>query len=272
MSEVEAPYAEFAKDSRQRKLLRKIIREHFLGDSPLSRAADIKETIPQRQLDGMWGGLPPETRRRAQLLFLERDQKETPKYRDIGLRLRQIRTDRKLSHKELSSILFCPKGEPPHPGRELKFTPNCLRDMEYGIRPFAGTALPIMILTKFGISEEWLLRGNLRGSGATPRDPVMARIDSQEERIEALENSAAESLGENHLKILDDQRHVRVVNHKLVGGTNVQMRLELDEAWEKIKQLERTLEASSALVKNMTATDSKIERMLEAVEAWRRGV
>ena len=274
MSDVEAkPYAEFAKDSRQRKLLRKVLREHFLGDFPFSRAADIKETNPQRQLDGMWAGLNPQGQRKAQLLFLERDRKEAPPYREIGQRLRQIRQDRKISLNDFSKLLFCPKGELPYPGRELRFSPNRLRDMEYGILPFAASSLPEMILNKFGVSVEWLMRGSLRGAGtATLRDPVMARIDSQEERIESLENSTAEALGKNHLKILEDQKHVRVVNHKLVSGTNTQLRLELDEAWQKIKQLEKTLEVSSALVKNMTATDSKIDRMLEAVETWRRGV
>ena len=255
-TEEQKPYTEFAKDSRQRKLLRKVIREHCLP----KEAYFLKSKLPQDQLDEMWMRLTSEGRREAYLLFLERDRAEAPPYREIGMRLRQIRKDRKLSLQEFSNMIYSPVGKPPLPRRELKYTETQLRDFEYGRRPFAGTTLPIMVFNTFGVSETWLLRGY----GTPPYEsPVSTRIDVLEKRVNDLENSTAENLGANHLMLLEEQNHSRVIKEgdgrrKLVSGTNTQLRLELDEANQKLKNLEKNLldqnklwELSMELIKNI---------------------
>ena len=270
-------YAEFAKDSRQRKLLRKVISGTYIQD-----ASFLKDVPPRKLLDVMWEALDPEARRDAYRDFKERDAAEAPPYRNIGLRLRQIRTDRKLTLSEFAKMLSSPAGELPHPGQAFEFSQEQIRDWEYGRRPFAGTALPVLIYHKFGISAEWLTEG--RGTPHTRTETLTSdRMVSLEERMTHLENSTAANIGASQLRLLEEQNHDRVVKEddgsfKLLDGTNTQLRLDLDEANQKIKQLEKTLtdnqklwEVSSALIQNYESTLSRVDEELNTIRKGKEG-
>ena len=270
-------YAEFAKDSRQRKLLRKVILGTYIQD-----AAFLKDVPQRRFLDVMWEALDPEARRDAYRDFMDRDAAEAPPYRNIGLRLRQIRTDRKLTLSEFAKMLSSPAGELPHPGQALEFSQEQIRDWEYGRRPFAGTALPALIFQKFGISGEWLMEN--RGSPHTRTETLtLERMVSLEERMTYLENRTNANVGVSQLRLLEEQNHERVIkgedgSYSIINGTNTQLRLDLDEANQKIKQLEKTLtdnqklwEVSSALIQNYESTLSRVDRELDTIRKGKEG-
>jgi len=266
-------YAEFAKDSRQRKLLRKVISGTYIQD-----ASFLKDVPPRKLLDVMWEALDPEARRDAYRDFKERDAVEAPPYRNIGLRLRQIRTDRKLTLSEFAKMLSSPAGELPHPGQAFEFSQEQIRDWEYGRRPFAGTALPVLIYHKFGISAEWLTEG--RGTPHTRTETLtLDRMVSLEERMTYSENRIDANIGVPQLRLLEEQNHERVIKeengfYRIIHGTNTQLRLDLDEANQKIKQLEKTLnenqklwEVASALIQNYESTLSRVDAELNTIRS-----
>ncbi|MDP7559392.1 MAG: hypothetical protein QF745_02490, partial [Planctomycetota bacterium] len=149
---------ELGLDSRQRKLLKRIILENENASEYLKH---FKDHPP---LEHIWDSLGADVQHLLSLEFQVRDRESAPPYRAQGKRLKQIREKYKLNHKGFSEQLASPVEDAPFPEQDIFYKPNRLRDMEYGSLPFDPKFAEVLFI-KFGVSSEWLLEG--RGMSET---------------------------------------------------------------------------------------------------------
>lgn len=262
---------ELGLDSRQRKLLKRIILEN-------ENASDyLKHFKDHPPLEHIWDSLGADVQHLLSLEFQVRDRESAPPYRAQGKRLKQIREKYKLNHKEFSEQLRSPLKDTPFPEQDIVYKPNRLRDMEYGSLPFDPKFAEILFI-KFGVSSEWLLEG--RGMPETKTGTLSAaRISSAEDRLSRLESLVDINVGFAKMRELaaaKDQR-VKIGENNTISmiyGTNAHLRIDIDEMMRRfdhqaqlIEHLGKRVESAENLLASQTELIKSYKEQIDAAKA-----
>jgi len=232
-------------DRRQLRLFDRVIRDYVKKTPSL---ASLAEPTGNRTY---WDVLPDEHKSILLNFFYILDQKEAPKYRRIGQRFQQVRKDRNLSVADFAKQLCSPLGADPFPDKDIKFTTSRVRDLEYGNLKF-GEEIATLVFDRFGVSGEWLLEG--RGSPHTRTDTfTMPRLVALEARVSNLEDHHNELVGSDLMNALNERGHKLIErkpegNLRVVGGTNIELRVELTQTMELVEQLKARLDVQQDLL------------------------
>jgi len=249
-------------DSRQRKLLRRLLEEFVSSKGRHMPPPERGEnTLPwlRRTWDRVLRSYEQQLIYRH---FQHRDKELAPLHRDTGVRFRKVRLDRKLSIEEFRSALHSPFDEEPFPLENLAFSATQIRDLEYGTRPF-DNKIAALVFHKFGISGEWLLEG--RGTPHTRTGLVtMPRIISIEERLTRLEDQLNVNVGVDGMEQLHRDKNPIIEETdgklRLRGGSNVKIRVDLNDLIDLVGELQKRLNVQQDLL-------SVYKKELERLEA-----
>ena len=126
----------------------KILQEEFLKLSP---KLEIERPFNKR-----WSLAEPKVRLSALINMKSVADESAPPFRDIGKRLKKIRTHRNWTTQQMADELFKPEGQQPFPSEVMEFKAQRISDMEYGNRKFDARFAHYSV-SKFDISEEWFL-------------------------------------------------------------------------------------------------------------------
>jgi len=262
---------ELGLDSRQRKLLKRIILENENAHDYLKR---FKDHPP---LEHIWDSLGGDVQRLLSLEFQVRDRESAPPYRAQGKRLRKIREKYKLTHKEFAEQLNSPVKDAPFPDEDITYKATRLRDLEYGTLPFDEKFAEVLLI-KYGVSSEWLLEG--RGTPETKTGTLSAaRISSAEGRLSRLESLVDNNVGVAKMQEMADAKDPRVKRGEnntvwMLRGTNAQLRIDIDDMrfllghqTQLIEHLGKRVESAENLLASQTELIKSYKEQTDAVKA-----
>ena len=215
----------------------KILQEEFLKLNPYSDEFYEKKGPFQHR----WSESDPKTRLSALINMKSVADESAPPFRDIGKRLKKIRTDRNWTTQQMANELFKPEGQQPFPSEVMEFKAQRISDMEYGNRKF-DARFATLLRVKFDISEEWFLAG--KGNPFTKTDTLTTpRITDLEVRMEKAENLIQHNIGAGMMEELLKAGNELVYKNELdgsvnmYGATNASLRIKVEEQGKEIENL-----------------------------------
>ena len=219
--------------------------------------------------------------RRARLIEMDNKDRHDPKnpppkFREVAKRFRQIRKDRGWTVKQFAEALHSPATSDPYIGHEFKYTEKQIHALEYGTVKI-DKKIADLVFEKFQVSQEWLLlnKGVPHTKTNVLTGPRINYIEQKGDALEIVFNNLQKTVNNNAglglMEELEKNNDPSVYRSddggiSMSGSANAKLRLDLNEAQQKIESLENQVQLMNRLIITLEEKVAHIEKNYQTEE------